>query len=208
MPIIRLIHKKMLDIIKRKGYTVNMKTDAHIYTHLGKAPYTLIGYEFDPRVETANGWQGGNHACDHCGRGIAHVFIVKSSDGKVFTLGSEHAKYLGDDGLVENIKARMAQARREAREEANRAQRMAWAQERAEREANLVAKVKAEYQRLLPQLQSTPHPNAYFASQGKTLVDYIDYFRPDRFQPVDAQHDQWYISGAIRSELRKLGADL
>lgn len=185
-----------------------MQTEAHIYTHLGQAPYTLTGYEYDQRVETANGFQGGTHACDHCGRGIVHVFFIRSADGKEFTLGSEHAKYLGDDGLVANIKAKMAELRREARELVNREQRQVWASEQAEREANVLANIKAEYQRLLPQLQSTPHPNSYFASQGKTMVDYIDYFRADISKPIEDQGDLWWKSGKIYWILREAGANL
>jgi len=185
-----------------------MQTEAHIYTHLGQAPYSLIGYEYDPRLETANGFQGGTHACDHCGRGIVHVFFIRSADGKEFTLGSEHAKYLGDDGLVANIKAKMAELRREARELADREQRQVWAAERAEREANMLNSIKAEYTRLLPQLQSTPHPNSYFASKGLTMVDYIDYFRADRFEPIEKQCDQWWLTSKVRSVLREAGADV
>lgn len=186
-----------------------MKTKSHIYTHLGKAPYALVGYEYCPRVETAQGFMGGNYACDHCGRGIAHVFFIRSADGKEFTLGSEHANHLGDDGLVANIKAKMADLRRKARDQANREWNLARAKKQADDRSEAISKIKAEFAKIADNLKKTPHPNTYFASQGKTMIDYLDYFRADVSKPVlDQEDDWWFYNPKVRLTIRGAGGDV
>ena len=156
----------------------------HKYTHLGQAPYSLVGYIYDaPWQDHYGAWHGGQHSCDHCGRPISHVFVCKSSDGKTFNLGSVHVEDLGDAGLTQAVKTKMqevkAEERRAKREEQYKKNAEMWAQQEAERRAERQAeneKLQGEYDRVLPLAEKIPHPNAYFAKRGKTLKDYILYF--------------------------------
>lgn len=148
----------------------------HKFTHLGQAPCSLVGYEYDPPVQTNNGYTGGTHECDHCGTPISHVFICHSSDGKTFNLGSVHVEQLGDKGLTLAVKSKMREVKREARMAKIREQWAIEAKHQQEYTNKLVTTIKAEYARLSPELTSKPHPNTYFASQGKTMLDYVDYF--------------------------------
>ena len=63
---------------------------SHVFTEagLGQAPFKVIGYEERPT------------GCAFCGRGIKKVSIVKSSDGKVSSIGCECVKKTGDSGLI------------------------------------------------------------------------------------------------------------
>lgn len=186
----------------------------HKYTHLGKAPYQFVGYFYDPVVQSPDGsYHGGSHVCDHCGRPISHVFECVSSDGKRFNLGSIHVEDLGDEGLTQAIKTKAQQVKSEqAREkrrikaieewEAGRPEREAQeAREKAEQEQKLTL-IKSEYERVKPVLASRPHPKYYFAKQGKTLLDYLNYF----LSP-DIENPHWQDWKVI-STLREAGATI
>ena len=175
----------------------------HKFTHIGKAPYTLISYLYDPPVQDTNGaWHGGQNSCDHCGRPISHVFICKSSDGKIFNLGSVHVEDLGDEGLTQAVHAKMTEVQKEARRLKNQDR---WEKERIERmemKKSFDEKMKNIYEEMKPVLQSRPHPNSYFASQGKTLLDYLNYF----LLP-ESEYPNWNSSKVIVT-LREVGGNI
>ncbi len=164
----------------------------HIFKDLGQAPYRLIGYVYDPPVQGYSGsWSGGSHCCDHCGQPISHVFMCRSSDGKEFNLGSVHVEKLGDEGLVDAVKAKMREVKREARYakqqaewEAARPEREKLEQERQAKEAEHAMERDthnlAEFERVSEKLKALPHPNAFFARRGKTKYDYMMFFWDDR----------------------------
>lgn len=160
----------------------------HKYTHLGKAPYILVSYLYDPPIQDINGaWHGGQHSCDHCGRGISHVYICKSSDGKLFDLGSVHVEDLGDEDLTLAVRSKAKQVKAEAAREARREK---WAEiaeinrknaleaenEHQKKLRELQVKAIEELERIKPELQKRSHPNFYFASKGKTMLDYIQFW--------------------------------
>lgn len=182
----------------------------HKYTHLGTAPYTLVGYFYDAPVQDTNGaWHGGQNSCDHCGRPISHVFVCKSSDGKTFNLGSVHVEDLGDEGLTQAVKAKMTEVQAEVRRE--KLQAMREAQWEAEKQTVLesLAKVESEFERVKPELEKRPHPNTYFATQGKTLLDYLLYCRgaiEDTFHP-SVKLQAWYRAKVLIT-LREVGANI
>lgn len=55
---------------------------------LGKAPFKCVGYEY----RTFQACQGApvqvGGSCRYCGQGICHTYLIKSSDGKTFPVGS------------------------------------------------------------------------------------------------------------------------
>lgn len=173
----------------------------HKYTHLGKAPYQFVGYFYDPAIQAPDGsWSGGSHVCDHCGRPISHVFECVSSDGKRFNLGSVHVEDLGDEGLTQAVRSKAQEVKREARKEAQRIKAMENAekwrkQEQEEREARL-ANRESEIARITPILASQPHPRAYFAKQGKTMLDYAQWTLDNR--------GQWYYERVLRDAGAKI----
>lgn len=76
-------------------------------------------------------------SCQYCGTGIMHNFLVQSSDGRRFVVGSDCVARTGDAGLVKQVRAERLKVVREKREEGRRLGREArealWAAERAER---------------------------------------------------------------------------
>ncbi len=169
-------------------------TKQHIFTDLGQAPYKLLGYRMaesydSEHGETFGGLQAdGGTGCSHCGQYIVHIFQCQSSDGKKFVLGSTCVEKLGDEGLTRAVKTKMSELRREKREakalaewEAGAPEREKARLEREAEEAERAAKFESEYNLIKPVLERRPHPNAYFASKGKTLLDYVEYCGPKRF---------------------------
>lgn len=100
---------------------------------LGRAPFTLEGYscEVGPK-KLADGVTVGAPGqpmgtCDYCGRGIAHVFKIRSSDGKESGVGCDCVAKLEreDNKLASEVKkakllldrkARQAKAEQKARD--------------------------------------------------------------------------------------------
>ena len=134
----------------------NMK---HVFEHLGKAPYKYVGYEQMVFVVPYQAPRAGG-SCDHCGTGIRHAFWFESTDGKRFKVGSSCVKKWGDAGLRKAISTdekRIAKEKKTAR----------------------VDGIKSELLKLLEankdRLEKAPHPHPYFASQGKTQYDYMQW---------------------------------
>lgn len=183
---------------------------------LGKAPFAFVGsYEHHEHAFGSNiqgliphGDYGTN--CEFCGHYIRNVFLVESSDGKTFRVGSDCVTKTGDAGMINKVKAILKEQRQE-RERIKRQEQ--WEAERPEREAR-EAKMRAEdqarrdrlqqeYERVLPLAEKLPHPNYYFAGKGKTLKDYILYFcNGSRW------HDLNDAPQAVWNALRQAGANI
>jgi hypothetical protein len=129
-----------------------MTTAAHVFelSHNGKAPFRCVGVASIPSPSLAEqnptAYNNalamlpkgiGCGSCAHCGTAIMHNYIIVSSEGNKFVVGSECVMKTGDAGLIATVKAersRMAAEKREVRRNTNRAEREAsW---KAEREAN------------------------------------------------------------------------
>jgi hypothetical protein len=74
---------------------------------LGKAPYHFVRVIRHKGVEAV---------CDYCGKALRFECVVRSSDGKEFTVGRECIKKTGDFGLHGTIEAEFK--RLEAEEQA------------------------------------------------------------------------------------------
>ena len=81
--------------------------------------------------------------CAYCGHDLVHNFIVRSSDGKEFSVGSECIEKVGDKGLITAVRLHERQVRQEkrrAKEAAeHEARRVAWEAGREVREAEEAA---------------------------------------------------------------------
>ncbi len=124
----------------------------HIFeaADLGKGPFRLSHV-------TAEG--GG---CQYCGTGIVYRFYIKGQDSRVFYVGSDCVMKTGDLGLMRVVELQVKKLQKELREK---------------REA---AKLAAIHDRLadptvIATLSGKPHPSNYYAGQGKTMKDYVDY---------------------------------
>ena len=177
---------------------------------LGKAPYQLVGYRYSPVTTDQNGVKvSGNGNCMHCGRPIAHIYICKSSDGIVFELGCVCVDDLHDTELSKAVKAKDKEVKNDARKEKLEVSRQAQyeAEKKAEQEA--LVKIENEFEAVKPELEKRPHPNAYFASQGKTLLDYVLYF----LRPIEESWHPHYKLEVwhkyqVLAALREVGAKI
>ena len=123
---------------------------------LGKAPFCFTGMG-----------ESAGSSCDYCGTGIRYQFWVRSADGKVFKVGCDCIHKTDDAGLLQQISV----AERELRDKKNQAAKARKVQRLAER----VEKAKAKLDSVRGILAAQPHPNVYFAEQGKTLLDYVNW---------------------------------
>jgi hypothetical protein len=134
---------------------------------LGKAPFTFTGKVTENVFCTPGGTPRAGSSCDFCFTGIRYEFWVRSADGNEFKVGCDCIHKAGDRGLIQQIAA----AERKLRDAKNAA-----ARER--KHAKLVKRV-AEAKEKLPTVRGTlaeqPHPNTYYAEQGRTLLDYVNW---------------------------------
>ena len=177
-----------------------MKKKNHIFKQLGKAPYQLVHAG------------EGETACDYCGTYIRNVFVCKGSDNKKFVLGSSCVEKLGDKGLIKEVKEAQKRKNQEKKwaEQAERQQAyiIRRQEELAEQEAQKAERIevmKAEFQKVLPKIKDTPHPNAYFASKGKTMLDYLEYFLGDI---EDWKDDYFFYNTKLLIAIREAGGDV
>ena len=115
---------------------------------LGLAPFHCVGFASIPSPSLAEqnptAYNNalallprgiGCGSCQYCGTAIMHNFIIESSDGHRFVVGSDCVAKTGDAGLIREVKVRRVRAKQEKREAARklaRADREAlWAAERA-----------------------------------------------------------------------------
>jgi len=131
---------------------------------LGKAPFRVVGGGQIPKDRDNN--PRGVGSCHYCGACIRQVFVIESADGKQFKVGSTCVEKTGDKGMIDVVKRKVNEIKR---------------QQRYDREAKKRAEAKIEIDQILAdekiveKLNNEPHPNDYYASQGKTFLDYIQW---------------------------------
>lgn len=91
----------------KNGRTINeMEKQLHKFEQagLGTAPFQCVGIE----EKTYQACQGAPvqaaGMCDYCGNGIRYCYVINSSDGKRFVVGSECVLKTGDKGLIKQYK--------------------------------------------------------------------------------------------------------
>lgn len=132
---------------------------------LGVAPFRCVGMT---ARRTPTGQPAGT--CQHCGTGILYCYHIVDAAGKKTIVGSQCVfKTLSefDRTLTAEVRKLKAKADREAREAKNLARWAALAP-RVDAARNILATRPTLFANL-------PHPNEYFASQGRTLRDYYEY---------------------------------
>jgi len=91
---------------------------------LGQAPFRVIGC-FEDRGPHKHVGPGGvtvevgspgqpMGSCKYCGQGIAVCYVIRSSDGKEFTVGSDCVAKTGDNGIKGQVNVYKTKARNEA----------------------------------------------------------------------------------------------
>jgi hypothetical protein len=101
-------------------------------------------------------------SCDYCGTAIAECCTIRDINGKQFIVGNECVLKTGDTGLIDTVKRALNAKRREAR-----AAKLI--EQRSEATALLA------HPAVVATLSAQPHPNNYFASKGKTNLDYFAF---------------------------------
>lgn len=131
-----------------------MSTEVHCFekSGLGVAPFRCVGFASIPSTSLAEqnptAYNNalaqlpkgiGCGSCAYCGTAIMHNFIVQSSDGQRFVVGSDCVAKTGDAGLIKEVRAerlRVVREKREATRSLKRSEREAlWAAERKARAA-------------------------------------------------------------------------
>ena len=133
---------------------------------LGKAPFQFTGEVTEKTYCACPGApvQAGS-SCDYCGTCIRYEFWVRSADNKKFKVGCDCIHKTGDHGLIQQISV----AERKLRDAKNATAKA----RKAERLAVRIKAAKAKLPEVRGTLASQPHPNQYYAGQGKTLLDYV-----------------------------------
>lgn len=154
------------------------KTELHPFEKagLGIAPFRFIGMarKVGPiRTELGNGitLESGSPGqpmgtCRYCGQGIAYCYEIKSADGKTFEVGSDCVNKLSRESNEKRDPV-IAAINRKAREVKN--------QVRHAREKKKQIEAQALFEANHTRFEKMPHPNKYFADQGKTMLDYFKY---------------------------------
>lgn len=127
---------------------------------LGKAPFRFVGFEHKTYQACHGAPIQPGGSCDYCGTGISGFCWILSSDGKRFKVGDTCVEKTGDRGIIGPVKRQIAKAttvKRHAREDA----RIAAA------EAILAACPEVR-----DAISDRPHPTAYQAENGRTLLDW------------------------------------
>jgi hypothetical protein len=151
----------------------NLKAGETSTTHrfelagLGKAPFRFTGMA----EKTHQACHGApilpGSTCDYCGTCIRYEFWCKSSDDKAFKVGCDCIHKVDDAGLVRQISA----AERQLRDQKNAAAKAKKADKTKARVDAAVAKLPS----VRTILSGQPHPNAYFAGEGRTLLHYVTW---------------------------------
>lgn len=131
--------------------------------------------------------EAGLGTCAHCGRGILNICIVRRGDGKLYGIGSDCILKVAEDGDVSEV-SKLEQQIREDRK-----------RKRQAREAAKISELTPQYEEIIPALEERPHPNDYFAGQGKSLADYYEYLLGGSGNAGKIKH--------MKAAIRKVGAE-
>lgn len=147
---------------------------------LGKAPFRFSGLvaqdlaygeailnrdEFTRTGVAITTKPGGS--CAYCGTYILNMYNIESADGRRFHVGSDCVlKTAGDPGADKKLISAVTRKRNELNKKT-----------RAAREAEKIAEAMAFLERadVRAFVESQPSPNAWRASQGDTLADYVAF---------------------------------
>ena len=136
---------------------------------LGKAPFKCVG-NHQSKFQACPGApvQPGS-SCDFCGTGIMDVYVIRSADGKRFKVGCDCVAKTYRECATSDAQKLAAQVDA-YRRKANRAKAHAKA-------ATVAASIEAQLgdDAVRAALAAKPHPTAWAAAKGQTLLDYVTW---------------------------------
>jgi hypothetical protein len=142
----------------------DMKNIVHRFEErgLGIAPFRFVRFYESKYCACPGAPVQPGTSCDYCGTGIMGVYVIKDCNGKEFKVGCECVKKTDDAGLIDTVKRAQAKHRQELKYEARKV---------------LVTTLRdlVAQNAIQKRLTMQPHPNSYFAEQGKTRLDYVEY---------------------------------
>lgn len=138
------------------------------------APFRFVGME-EKKISYPDGTTQAAGTCQYCGTGIRYCFWIQDGAGRKFYVGSDCVRHLDDEKLVAVVMSAERRRKNDLARERRRVKELAAAKVRAAE----VAERMPEYVAALAALEARPHPNSYFAGQGKTAADYFRYFERD-----------------------------
>ncbi len=139
---------------------------------LGKSPFHFTGTVTEKVFCVPGGSPKAGSSCDYCGTGIRYEFWVRSSDGNEFKVGCDCIHKTGDRGLIQQI-AVAERKLRDAKNKAAKVRKMARLAERINTALAILPTVRGK-------LAEKPHPSQYFAAEGRTLLDYVQWCLDNR----------------------------
>lgn len=124
----------------------------HIFERagLGIAPFRIAGVC----------WSAFGSSCDYCGHEIMEICTIQDSGGRTFKVGNVCVEKTGDAGLIHPMREELKRMRREAKQA---------------KDDLRVEAARVKLQDVKESLASEPHPFAYLADKGKTLLDYVEW---------------------------------
>jgi hypothetical protein len=155
---------------------------------LGKAPFKYAGEQHQEISygERVIGSAGGiplttkpGGTCAYCGQYIVVMHNIQSADGQRFHVGSDCVRKTGDAGLIRRAETTVKQRNKQQRA----------AKKAAQFQADRELCERAD----LSQLANRPHPNEYYAKEGRTLADWAEWCRVSK------------VWGKLAAVLRKAG---
>ena len=134
------------------GASIGLNETIHVFEEagLGKGPFKL-------HHVTAEGGR-----CEYCNTVIVFRFYIQGKDSRIFFVGSDCVMKTGDLGLIKVVEKEVKKRQAELREKRDEAKLQ-----------ELKDFIKNPDN--IKKLNEQPHPNAYFANQGKTQKDYLEY---------------------------------
>jgi hypothetical protein len=171
--------KMMTTAIANENLTGTETSTIHRFERagLGKAPFVFTGM-----TEKVHCVPGGTpvagSSCDFCGTGIRYEFWCRSADSREFKVGCDCIHKIGDRGLIQQISVaerKLRDAKNIAAKARRVAKNIAAKARKAERLAVRMEAAKAILPTVRGRLAEQPHPSPYFAGEGRTLLDYVNW---------------------------------
>lgn len=138
---------------------------------LGAGPYKVVGFMSisgdkqkvggDKHLTKHPQWKGGCGTCQHCGMAIMEICVVRVGNGDLHGIGTTCV-----------LKTHMPKAEQVAVENWVKARQSEKRADLYNRKKNAVAEA---INRRAEELKLMPHPSEYFATRGRTYLDYCEF---------------------------------
>lgn len=158
----------------------------HPFSHLGPGPYRVVGvYEKRGPITLPGGLMIGAPGqpmgvCDHCGTGIAEVWVVEDRNKRQFNVGCDCVRKayaaFNDDREANGLRPMrsiLEETFRAKKRELDREKRDTKAKRDREYVDNAIARWSVEF-------KNFPHPNGFTnrdTGEALTLLDYVQWMR-------------------------------